>query len=36
MNLSINRNRLKLVAVEGEGWVGSLGLVDANYYIENG
>ena len=20
----------------GEGWIGSLGLVDANYYIENG
>ena len=22
--------------MEGEGWIGSLGLVDANYYIENG
>ena len=21
---------------EGDGWTGSLGLVDANYYIENG
>ena len=22
--------------VDGEGWIGSLGLGDANYYVENG
>ena len=42
MNLSTNRNRLTyiengLMVAKGEeeevGWMGSLGLVDANYYI---
>ena len=42
MSLSSNRNRLSdiknsLVVAKGEGegvgWTGSLGLVDANYYI---
>ena len=38
-----NRNRLTdlentLVVAkgDGEGWIGSLGLADANYYTENG
>ena len=34
----MNRNRLtdienRLVGTKGEGWWGSLGLADANYYI---
>ena len=29
MNLSTKQK-------QGEGWIGSLGLADANYYIENG
>ena len=31
-------NRLVVIKGErvGEGWIGSLGLADANYYIENG
>ena len=46
MNLSGNRNRVtgienrcviaKAREVGGVGWTGSLGLVDANYYIKNG
>ena len=43
MNLSTNRNRVavmesRVVAAkrewEGEGWTGSLGLVEANYYLK--
>ena len=43
MNLSSNRNRLTDTETcdcqgvgAGEGWIGSLGLADANYYIKNG
>ena len=43
MNLSTKQNRLtdtenRLVVVngEGEGWTESLGLADANYYMQDG
>ena len=42
MNLSTEHkltdmeNRFVVAKGKGVGWTGSLGLVDANYYIENG
>ena len=30
------KNRLVVAKVEGVGWTGNLGLIDANYYICNG